>query len=180
METPEVVQRKQKIAELEHQRFVDIMHPYFGLGQHPGYIGIRVRPLLVSGILSRSGIYLSDSDGVEDLSYGAWHESGHFLHNIRNPYMMGELEKSKRFNNRVVLAEIVAELGTLIFLDVTEGLDSKVIEKYSIGPEMNTALNPEDIDIIINIAKQNKGFLEKLAKGNNPHQLVRSVRSYKK
>lgn len=179
METPEVdLQRKQEIAELEHERFVDLMHPYFGLDRHPGYFEIKVRPLLVSGIWGRSVICLSDSTDVEDLCYSTWHESAHLLHFRKNPYVADEVIKSKRFGKKIILAEMVAELGSLIFLDITEGLNSKAIKKYSIEPEMNSALDPLDIDVMIRIAKQDKGLLEKLVKSCNPNRAVRLVRSY--
>lgn len=175
---------KQKTAELEHRKFIDLMYPYFGLGQNPGYTKIVVKPLLTAGVLGASStIYLKSTSSPEVRRYTNWHESSHALHYHSSPlFEFGSIEEIEDSDGnplpKPILAEMTADLGALVFLDLTEELNQGTVKKYVLGPEMNSWLSPDEIKILFRIAKEDKGFLEILAKGSDEQELVNLVRSY--
>jgi len=176
---------KQKAAELEHRRFFDLIYPYFGLEEKPSYTKIVVQPLIGPGYLGPSSdIYLNITSSPEERVYTNWHESSHLLHYISNSSLnLGDvrehLDEEENYTFQKILLEMVADLGALVFLDLTEGINRETIEKYEpyLGPG-RSVLSPEEFNALLRIAKTDKRLLEILAKGNDAQKLVDLVRSY--
>ena len=157
-------QKLQRVAEEEHRKFVDFMHPYFGLREHPGYLPITVRPLFVIGMLKNNPlrILLDEDCNEKGLSYTIWHESSHFLHYEINPEIVSYSdEKSVR------LAEIVSEFGALIYLDSINKLGSETFEEWDINAKMNLNMTNKDILAVMNSSMFDKKLLQRLAKSKN-------------
>ena len=155
---------KQKIAEKEHKEFVDLMHPYFGLREHPGYLPLTVRPLFAAGMLKNNPlrILLNEDCNGKRLSYTIWHESSHFLHYKINPErVFYSDEKGTR------LGEIVAEFGALIYLDSINKLGSETFEEWDINAKMNLNMTNKDILAVMNSSMFDKKLLQRLAKSKN-------------
>lgn len=175
---------KQKNAELDHRKFIDLMYPYFGLEQNPGYTKIVVKPMLFAGVLGASStIYIKSTSSPEERRYTNWHESGHLLHYHSSPlFEFGLIEKIEDDDGnplpKHILAEMTTDLGAFIYLDIVEVINQETVEKYGLGPEMNSWLSPEEIAALFRIAKTDKKLLETLAKGSNEQELVSLVRSY--
>jgi hypothetical protein len=122
--------------------------------------------LTAGGIGKQLTIYLGSHLLPDERRYTNWHETAHFLYLKGNP-------SSKQFDARS--AEVIADLGALIFLDMTEVLDEKSIKKYKLGLEMNHHLTPNEIIILFNVAKRNKQILRSLVLETNESELVRKT-----
>ena len=110
-----------------HREFVDKMHPAFGLAQHPGYCTIEVKPLIVSGgFILPDKILINDLNAPDSVAHIVFHESAHFLHPYCRTFWQNFLQTGKRGPES--LNEVVAHLGTIIFLSRHRGSDE--VEKY--------------------------------------------------
>jgi len=135
---------RKTFAESIHRRFVDIMHPIFGINPSPDYVQINFRLMIMNGsaIIAYPELkillcdaYLdpgstsSTSNHGGEFEYTTAHESAHILHAIKN----GENIKGKRSINTGSghINEIVADLASLIFFDI-EG-DSQSYLKCSMN-----------------------------------------------
>ena len=173
-EITKVKREIQKTAEREHREFVDLMYPYFGFDKNPRYTKVIVRPILGYGAIGISStIYLNNRSSFEERRYTNWHESSHFLHSRFNkeyefdrPFLFEEKDGEESDSSRQVLSESIAELGALIFLDLTEGLNPNTIKKYCLHHHMNGWLNSEEINALFKIAKEDKGLLRIFVKEN--------------
>lgn len=167
---------KQRIAEEEHKKFVDLMYPLFGLNRHPSYCEIIVESLPVGEIFNYTKKIYIDSDFFRAST--TWHESGHFLHwrkrghlPERNGQKNRSLEDPRYYN------ECIADLGGLIFLDLTKGLTNENAEIY-FHEENNWPF--EDIEMaLINIARTNKGLLRSFVTNKDIRRSMRIIYSYR-
>lgn len=162
---------KQKIAGEEHRKFVDFMHPYFGLKNHPGYCKVIVRPLFLRGYFGRDYDEIGLSDYLEknEIKYITWHESAHYLHPFSRQENLLLKDSPKR---NIFLAEVVANLGALIFLDENYGLSSENIKKYFAGNRKRWIFNEDELTSLV-IAKRNKDLLARMV--NSDMNKVRRI-----
>ena len=169
---------KQMVAEEEHRKFVDSMYPRFGLKNHPGYCEIK-RPLFNPGCLVETDdgqikMFLNDDIEEDAFKYTTWHESSHFLH----PFWRQNRQKLKDTPQRNYrLNEIVAELGSLIFLDENYGLSSENIRKYLAGGRKSRKFNEGELTALV-IAKRNKDLFGKIVNDdmNNVRRILTPYR----
>jgi hypothetical protein len=95
------------------------MHPLFGLKTHPGYCEIDVKPLISSaGFAYPNRVTLNDTLYGPEVIRETVHETCHFLHpHARRLALTGAEVKEED----VLLVEIVANLGRLIYFSETKG-----------------------------------------------------------
>lgn len=171
----------QEIATQEHIKFVDEMFPRFGLEVNSGYSEVEIRPyLLYGGADFRRTPYILVSSNLNEnvFRYTTWHESGHYLHSISQPNSKHGGVHYGEMNRKTVLVEAVADLSALIFLDITEGPSQETIEKYELKPPLHSYLNldQEGFDQMIEVARNQKGILKRLASGRSLRPLMKFVR----
>ncbi|MBI4152391.1 hypothetical protein HY495_01660 [Candidatus Woesearchaeota archaeon] len=168
---------KQADAEEEHRQFVDTMFSGYGIAEHPGYFPTTIRPLLGDGALGDAMIYLSDDLDPKRLLYVLWHESSHYLHRIVNPTLFAISEAKREFCPEVVAEEMIAELGALLYLKARTDLAPETLIAHSIGDGMNAALEDEEIQALIKIARTSDQILEELVSLDGA-AVVKKVCSY--
>ena len=119
-------------------------------------------------------IFLNDDIEEDAFKYTTWHESSHFLH----PFWRQNRQKLKDTPQRNYrLNEIVAELGSLIFLDENYGLSSENIRKYLAGGRKSRKFNEGELTALV-IAKRNKDLFGKIVNDdmNNVRRILTPYR----
>ena len=176
----ERLNRKHETAEKEQREFVDLIHPFYGLKENPGYYTIGIRPMFGSGLYNDQKIAVSDSgywkNNVE--RFTVWHESSHFLHHLANPKIFEEVKKAKKYTNWTRLIEVVAELGALKYLDFHERLNLEVFEEYEFNLTANRGLSERDMLAIINASMFDKNLLEKIVKSEDWGKAKKLVKTH--
>ncbi len=147
----------QRLAETEHQKFVDFMHPLYGLESHPGYCPVKIKHMLLADSCLNGGdyeIYINPSENLGEISYTTWHESSHYLHYSINPS-----ELNNQNGNNIILKETLADLGALVYLENLENLDAQTIKRFY--PEF---CKDNLFNVALNLAKKRKDLIKKLAR----------------
>ncbi len=148
------------------------MYLRYGLSHHPGYCKIDLRPMFLPGGFSHgqpSTIYIMTKttheeaiNGINDEVFDTvCHETGHFLHPAgRRWYNKKRITNKNRF-----LAEVVADLGAIIF--VSEKYGEERVKRYI--EEMNVhstfiaqdifTKNPKLLEEIADLEIRKAGFL---------------------
>jgi len=176
------VLEKHKKAKEEHRKFVDFMHPHFGLNERPKYCEIRMRPLWAMGLYGDGKIYVSNSHryGLRSNAFTTWHESSHFLHFHRNQLYSAELKrKIKReesySDDEFTVNETVANLGAFIYLEKKFGLSQQNIIKYAFADHDETNID-EMLSLVI--ALRDKSLLAKIA-ALTANEAMKLIQPYK-
>ncbi|MGD9275582.1 MAG: hypothetical protein PVJ67_00240 [Candidatus Pacearchaeota archaeon] len=131
MEKIEDIQKRQKFALETHKDYVNRMHKFFGLQNHPGYCEVGIE-----GILSAGGFFYDPDtilvnniyDDKKDIMFITSHECGHFLH----PFARKEHYEGKRLKDfseeDESLREMVTHLGSIYYWAMKQG--KKGIKNY--------------------------------------------------
>lgn len=135
----------EKIARETHVHFVDAMWERFGLSENPGYCLVTAKPMFSSGGFfygCPDNIWMNDLllDNETDIVDTACHESSHFLHPFSRK-MYGD--NSKKPARDQFLSEVVAHLGTMVYLGLNYG--SERINNYLGERPYNESLIAHDV-----------------------------------
>lgn len=104
-----------------HGEFIDKMYLDFGLSVRP--VSAEVYVYLYGNnrgeitVDNEIIIYLDNNESQEDADATCLHESGHYLHALRNPKIKkGDIVEERRGSSHL-LAELVAEVSAIQFLE---------------------------------------------------------------
>ncbi len=155
-----ILERK-NIAEIFHKKFVDVMWQKFKLSSHPGYCLVKFVPLFSLGGFSykpEETIYLNDIlDNPLEIRNETYHETAHFLDPFNRDSYKRKIEPT---SGDRLLHETLANLATMIYLDLSEGNESaKSFPSYN-GKPTYSGLLALDLfegkkDILLEVAPLN-------------------------
>lgn len=156
---PEIkIEERKNLADIAHKNFVDRMWSKFGLISHPGYCLVQIMPLISLEGFSykpQESIFLNDILSTQsEIRNETYHGSAHFL----DPFIR-ELHKRgvEPSSGDVLLHETLANLATMVYLDLSEGNEvAKALPSYNGKPTYSSLL-------ALDIFEENKDLLSELA-----------------
>lgn len=140
------IEERKSLAERVHRNFVDEMWSKFRLPSHPGYCLVQIVPLISLGGFSyepQESVFLNDVLYTAlEIKNETYHETAHFLDPFnRRLYQQG----MKPTLGDILLHETIANLATMIYLDLSEGNEVAKSFPFYIGRPTYSSLLALDL-----------------------------------